>query len=78
MADRKILFERPNIGATLAPDEEAARIFGEQLYWEDYWDRNRDETVGKPKRGKPTAPATAPARSVNSFAEGITDEDVPF
>jgi hypothetical protein len=85
VADREILFERPKTGAMPeilhagGPDEEAARIFGEQLYWEDYWDRNHDETVGKPKRGKPTTtPATAPGKSANSFVEGITDDDVPF
>jgi hypothetical protein len=48
-------------------DAEAARIFEEEMFWEDYCDRNRVEVAGKPqsvqaKSGKPTtAPPATPA-----------------
>ena len=34
-------------------DEEAIRRFGEELYWEDYWDRNDDTPPKKRKSGGP-------------------------
>ena len=38
----EILGEKPVdlTPAEVVSDEEAARIYGEQVYWEDYWDRN--------------------------------------
>src|SRR5438874_8672702 len=39
-------------------DEQAVRLFGERLYWEDYRDRNQDYRREKPRPGNPNKPAT--------------------
>lgn len=48
--------------STPEEDEEAARIFGEQLYWEDYWDRNEDSHPEKRQPHKPSKGTTAGSR----------------
>jgi len=57
-------------------DEEAVRLYGEQLYWEDYADRNQDDRKGKRPPGKPKPAAAIPSASPGSIV--ITDDDVPF
>ena len=62
----------PTPPMTAAEEAEAARQFEEELYWEDYWDRNRDD---KPQKG--TAETKAPTSTIDPHCT-ITDEDVPF
>jgi hypothetical protein len=56
----------PHVGLIpFRTDEEAARIFGEQLYWEDYWDRNSDscpDKTGSTTGAKQKSAGTQPAR----------------
>ncbi len=61
-------------------DSEATRIFGEQLYWEDYWERNGIEKAPKRETGKqPGSVAASPVAPAEYLEpEGITDDDVPF
>ncbi len=80
-----VLGEKPLESVPAAPlakleyDEEAARIFEEQLYWEDYQDRNRDDRSGKQPPGRPAPPAATTVTAEEFWVvEGITDEDVPF
>jgi len=66
----------------LVSDEEAARLYGEQVYWEEYWERNQDEPRGKPQAGKPRPKAAGAATpdlpEVPWILDDIGDEDVPF
>ena len=55
--------------AVLECDEEAARLYEEQLYWEDYHERNREDHAELRGCSKPEAP-------LPEFA--FSDEDVPF
>jgi hypothetical protein len=60
-------------------DQEAMRQFEEQLYWDDYWERNKDDT--RPKKGKDSQakPAKAPGAGVAPCQrQGIGDDSVPF
>ena len=61
-------------------DSETARLFEEQLYWEDYWERNADDDAPNRKpgkrRGSVAASPVAPAEYCEP--EVITDDDVPF
>jgi hypothetical protein len=61
--------------AELEYDEEAARLYGEQLYGEDYHERNRDDQPNKRGGSKPVA-AIRPTGAVSELAS--SDEDVPF
>jgi hypothetical protein len=67
----------PEPPATPEEEAEAARRFEEQLYWEDYWDRNQDAS---PKRGQAGNPNKSAATAPYAQAGGIeiTDDDVPF
>jgi len=71
----------------LVYDEEAARRFEEELYWEDYHERNRDDQPAKrrPAPAKSTPAASAPAASkppattakdswIDEIMEGAMDE----
>ena len=40
-------------------DQEAMRHFEEQLYWEDYWERNEDDTRPTKRKGSQAKPAKA-------------------
>ena len=56
-----VLGEQPLPAAppsTPEEDEEAVRQYGEQLYWEDYWDRNRDDGPGRRQAVNPNKAAT--------------------
>jgi hypothetical protein len=66
--------------AKLEYDEEAARLFGEQLYWEDYWERTGDDDAPKRKPGKQPGSAVALPVAPEEYREmeGVTDDDVPF
>ena len=62
--------------------EEAIRIYGEQLYWEDYRERNAGCRPGK---GWPVAPSAPQRRELpesppcpDDFTHQVTDDDVPF
>jgi hypothetical protein len=70
-----------------ADDEEAARRYEEELYWEDYWERNRNDQPAKRQPGKPVAAASAPTTAtkkdsgeeiIGGATDEITGEDVPF
>jgi hypothetical protein len=78
----KVLGEKPELPApaALEYDEDAARRFEEQLYWEDYWERNGDsvrknpgESTQRAAAGKVSAPVDP-----NWRPKEITDDDVPF
>ncbi len=77
--------------AKIEYDAEAARIYGEQMYWEDYYERNSDDSSGarRKKTARPAAgqPGQSPPQVPGPtqvldddviFDSGITDEDVPF
>jgi hypothetical protein len=67
--------------ATPEYDEEAVRIFGEQLYWEDYWDRNQEYCAEKQRAGtqKPAVTVTpAPVRESIQDLPTDDDRDLPF
>ena len=56
-------------------DQEAMRLFEEQLYREDYWARNEDNTCPKKRKGsqaKATGAGAAPRQH-----QGIGDDSVP-
>jgi len=67
----------------LSPEE--ARAFEEEVYWEDYWDRNSGD---QPQEAKPPRSARFRKRAPAAMAElpkvpssrgvTITDDDVPF
>jgi len=40
-------------------DQEAMRRFEEQLYWDDYWARNEDDSDPKKRKGSQAKPANA-------------------
>jgi len=63
--------------APLQYDEEAARLYEEQLYWEDYHERNREDQPNKRGGGKPKA-AIRPAAEAPCPEIVFSDEDVPF
>jgi len=75
-----LLGERPLPAAppsTPEVDVEAARQCEEQVYWEDYWDRNQDDGPGRRPAVNPKQAATATA-DAGASGIGITDDDVPF
>ena len=57
------------VPAEVELDKEAMRQFEEQLYWEDYWARNEDETRTTKRKDSKAEPAKAP---------GTGDDSVPF
>src|SRR5688500_15136120 len=60
-------------------DEEAARLFGEQLYWEDYRDRNQESRPRKAEtRPEPVSRRIPPDEHEQRIIESITNDDVPF
>jgi hypothetical protein len=60
-------------------DQEAMRRFEEQLYWEDYWARNEDDTRPKKRKGSQAKPAKAPgAGAAPCQHQGIGYDAVPF
>jgi hypothetical protein len=58
-------------------DEEAVRRYEQELYWEDYRERNRNDQAAKPQPA-PAASAPATASADDSWIDKIMDEDVPF
>jgi hypothetical protein len=60
-------------------DEEAARLYGEQVYWEEYYERNAEPRPGKRRPVARPAPQLEKAESPcpEDFPR-ITDDDVPF
>jgi hypothetical protein len=77
-----VLEEKPEPApgpTTPVDDEEAARRYEEELYWEDYRERNRDYQPAKHQPGKPAPAASAPATVTanDSWIDEIMDEDAP-
>jgi hypothetical protein len=74
-----VLGEKPAAPApvTFEYDEEAVRLYGEQLYWEEYWERNRD-SAAMPRSAQRFQSMPAPTPAPAEFSQGITDDDVPF
>jgi hypothetical protein len=89
---RHVIGEKPILAAPPAKieyDPEAARRFEEEMYWEDYYERNADDSshgrrknTARPAAGQPQKPQQQkPAQALPDdvfFDLGITDEDVPF
>ena len=65
---------------TLEYDEEAARLYGEELYREEYRERNEDAPARKHRPRKPSPAAATPATADEpQINEPINyDKDVPF
>jgi hypothetical protein len=83
----EVLGEKPRPAAPPPPPEyaeEEARRFGEELYWEDYWDCNRNSDPPKPR--KPGSPKPSPGQDnapepplpAEITPAEIIDEDPPF
>ena len=67
------------VPAEVELDKEAMRQFEEQLYWEDYWARNEDETRTTTRKGSTAEPAKAPSTAAAPCPhQGIDDDSVPF
>jgi hypothetical protein len=82
----RVLGEKPASApppATVEYDEEAVRRYGEELYMEDYWDRNQDASAPekRPRKSVPAAPSSAASTSAaadDSWLVEIDDRDCPF
>ncbi len=60
-------------------DREAMRRFEEELYWEDYWARNEDDTRPKKRKGRQAKPVKAPgAGAAPCQHQGIGNHSDPF
>jgi hypothetical protein len=60
-------------------DQEAMRRFEEQLYWEDYWARNEDQTRPTKRKDSQAKPAKAPGTGAAACQhQGIGDDSIPF
>ena len=60
-------------------DQEAMRRFEEQLYWEDYWARNEDQTRPTKRKDSQAKPAKAPGTGAAAGQhQGIGDDSIPF
>ena len=59
-------------------DQEAMRRFEEQLYWEDYWARNEDQTRAAKRKDSQAKPAKAPGSVSACQHQGIGDDSIPF
>jgi len=57
-------------------DEEAARLFEEQLYWEDYHERNREDQPKKRRGSQPKA--TVRPTAAEAPLPEFSDKDLPF
>jgi hypothetical protein len=79
-----VIGEKPFVVAAPAKiDEDDARRFEEEMFWDDYYERNSDDgshkghkkaaraAAGQPVQSPPQEPRPTPAVE-------ITDEDVPF
>jgi len=78
-----VLAEKPEPApglTTPVDDEEAARRYEEELYWEDYWERNRDYQPAKTptRQARPASSAPGTVTRDDSWIDEIMDEDVPF
>jgi hypothetical protein len=78
-----VLGEKPYVPPPpLTPEEQAeeARRFEEEMYWEDYHDRNADDT-GKSTCKQVASEAHTPRVEPNAWSpefDAFTDDDVPF
>jgi hypothetical protein len=71
-----ILGEKPTVAAPADEyDEEAARRFGEELYWEDYRERNQEEPGAKAVTKSVPLRSRAGSSAANPL---VADDDVPF
>lgn len=60
-------------------DQEAMRRFEEQLYWEDYWTRNEDQSHTTKRKDSQAKPAKAPGTGAAACQhQAIGDDSVPF
>jgi hypothetical protein len=79
----EVLGEKPLVApepAVFEYDEDAVRLYGEQLYWEDYRERNKEESDPRKRASarEPTPAEKPDSPSAPSFVYPITEEDVPF
>jgi hypothetical protein len=60
-------------------DQEAMRRFEEELFWEDYWARNEDETGSTKRKDSQAKPAKAAGTGQAACQQqGIRDDSIPF
>ena len=59
-------------------DQEAIRRFEEQLYWEDYWARNEDQTRPAKRKDSRPKPAKASGSGAAACQHQGADESIPF
>ena len=59
-------------------DQEAIRRFEEQLYWEDYWARNEDQTRPAKRKDSHPKPAKASGSGAAACQHQGADESIPF
>ena len=60
-------------------DQGAMRQFEEELFWEDYWARNEDETRSTKRKHSQAKPAKAAGTGVAaSRQQEIVDDSIPF
>ena len=76
-----VLGEKPLAVAPekLEYDEEAVRRYGEELYWEDYWDRNQEPASDRKRPAAVPRARTAPDPPASPLkSDRVSDDDVPF
>jgi hypothetical protein len=60
-------------------NQDAMRRFEDQLYWEDYWARNEDDTRPKKRKSSQAKPAKALGAGVAPCQhQGVGDDSVPL
>jgi hypothetical protein len=60
-------------------DQEAMRQFEEELFWEDYWARNEDESHSTKRRESQAKLArVADSGAAPCQQQGIVDDSIPF
>jgi hypothetical protein len=68
-----------SVPAEVELDQEAMRQFEEQLYWEDYWERNEHETRPTKRQDSKAKPAKASSTGAAPCQHrGIGDDSLPF
>ncbi len=77
-----VLGEKPSLPAAPPPlleyNEEEARLFGEELYWEEYAERNENAPAGMPQPSKLRPAATSATAEEFGIDRINYDRDVPF
>ena len=81
LGENKVEYHEP---PPLTPEDEADQVrrFEEEMYWEDYYERNADSLKPEVKPAVRSAPAPPLDSAFNPFIDaadpGDIDDDVPF